>query len=363
MEGLHVFNPLNIRSHKGEYQVSFHDSVLFESLDDETINNSYFIIDRKVADIYKKNLDNVLNLPSTLLIEATEHNKSLHQFPVYVEHLVKHKIRRNHRLIAIGGGIIQDITCFLAATLLRGVDWWFYPTTLLAQSDSCIGSKSSINCEEIKNILGTFTPPKRIFIYTEFLKSLDSVDVKSGIGEMLKVHAIEGVNAFDLIANDYEHIFTDHNVMLDYIRRSLEIKKTIIEQDEFDQGIRNVMNYGHTFGHAIESAIKYQIPHGIAVTMGMDMANYVAAEFDYGIIENFNRMHSVLKKNYHNFIDLEIPIEAFLYAISKDKKNMGKNQLGLILLDKAGKPSRVYFENDQRFKSVCQDYFTKVRTI
>lgn len=361
MEGLHVFEPLTIHSHKGEYQVCFNEKILIDEINDEELANCHFIIDRNVADKYTEQLKDILGLTSTLVIEATEFNKSLHQFPVYVEHLVKHKVRRNHRLIAIGGGIIQDITCFLAATLLRGVDWWFYPTTLLAQADSCIGSKSSVNCGEIKNILGTFTPPKKIFICTEFLTTLDIIDVKSGVGEMLKVHAIDSVDAFNLIANDYEKLFKDHTVMLDYIRRSLEIKKNIIEQDEFDQGIRNVMNYGHTFGHAIESATSYQIPHGIAVTIGMDMANFVAAELDYGIKENFYRMHPVLKKNYQHFIDHDIPLEIFLNAISKDKKNRGKNQLGLILPDKVGNPSRVYFENDHRFKSVCQDYLSKVR--
>src|SRR5204862_184742 len=99
-------------------------------------------------------------------------------------------------LLAVGGGITQDITCFLAATLLRGIDWHFYPTTLLAQADSCIGSKSSINVGAAKNILGTFPPPKQVTISTCFLDTLDPGDVRSGVGEMLKVHAIEGPGAF-----------------------------------------------------------------------------------------------------------------------------------------------------------------------
>src|SRR5581483_3202456 len=186
------------------------------------------------------------------------------------------KIRRNHVLVAIGGGIIQDITCFLAATMLRGLPWNFIPTTLLAQADSCIGSKSSINAGEAKNILGTFTPPARVDVSTRFLKTLDERDIRSGIGEMLKVHAIEGPQSFDQIAHDYENILSDDSVMLHYIRRSLDIKKRIIEIDEFDRGPRNVMNYGHSFGHAIESATDFAVPHGIAVTLGMDLANYTA---------------------------------------------------------------------------------------
>ncbi|EKD74046.1 MAG: hypothetical protein ACD_45C00099G0002 [uncultured bacterium] len=358
-----VFESLNIHSHKGPYQVYFSEMMTLDVLDDEVLQSSHFIIDKKIAEIYNKKLKKIINLPSTLLIEAIEQNKSLDQFPQYVEHFVKHKIRRNHCLIALGGGIIQDITCFLASTILRGVHWWFYPTTLLSQADSCIGSKSSVNCGNIKNILGTYNPPKQIYICAEFINSLDHVDVRSGVGEMLKVHAIDSVESFDQIARDYEKLFINFSIMLNYVYRSLVIKKNIIEQDEFDQGVRNVMNYGHTFGHAIESATKYQIPHGVAVTIGMDIANYVSAEFGYGVQEYFHRMHPTLKKNYHQFVDTEISIQPFIDAISKDKKNRGKNQLGLILPDKTNKLSRVYLDNDERFKLTCQKYLAEIRAL
>jgi hypothetical protein len=126
--------------------------------------------------------------------------------------------------------------------------------TLLAQADSCIGSKSSINVGKIKNVLGTFTPPRKITISTRLLSTLDDRDIRSGIGEMLKVHGIDGPDSFDQIAADYARLTSDAETLKRYVRRSLEIKKHIIEQDEFDRGIRNVMNYGHSFGHAIESA-------------------------------------------------------------------------------------------------------------
>jgi 3-dehydroquinate synthase len=131
------------------------------------------------------------NSEKVLIIEATEENKSLAQFPAYVDSLFGLNVRRGQKLVAIGGGIIQDITCFLAATMMRGLPWMFYPTTLLAQSDSCIGSKSSINSGEVKNILGTFTPPEQVVIDVDFLKTLEEKDIFSGIGEMIKVHAVE----------------------------------------------------------------------------------------------------------------------------------------------------------------------------
>src|SRR5581483_560253 len=184
-----VSDALVIQSHRGPYEVHFHSDGAFRF---EAMPNAHFLIDEKVATLYATDLQPVLASPRVIRIEATEENKSLEAMPRYVNGLVEQGVRRNHRLVAIGGGIVQDITCFLAATLLRGLPWQFVPTTLLAQADSCVGSKSSINCGGAKNLLGTFTPPARIDISTHFLDTLEERDVRSGIGEMLKVHAIDG---------------------------------------------------------------------------------------------------------------------------------------------------------------------------
>ncbi len=323
----------------------------------ETVSaKAHYLIDIKVAELYHSELREVLNSPSVLLVEALESNKSLEKCPSYVEHLVARGVRRGHLLVAIGGGIIQDIVCFLAAILFRGLDWHFYPTTLLAQADSCIGSKSSINVGQVKNVVGTYTPPARISISTKVLSTLPECQIRSGIGEMLKVHAIAGPEAFDRIAADYDEIINSPAMMRTYILRSLEIKKSIIEQDEFDRGIRNVMNLGHSFGHAIESATDYAVPHGIAVTIGTDMANFVAARLGFAREEHFRRMHPSLAKNYRGFDGAAIPLERFLSAIGKDKKNT-EAKLTLILPDASGKVGRIECENDARFRVACQNYF------
>ena len=217
-------DPMVIQSHTGPYTATF-DMDAFDELNASVPDNAHFLVDGHVANLYADTIPNVLNALSVLRIEASETNKSLDRMPDYVAHLVANRIRRDHVLIAIGGGIIQDIACFLAATLLRGVDWKFYPTTLLAQADSCIGSKSSINAGTAKNILGTFTPPREVFISTRVLVTLDEKDVRSGVGEMLKVHAIDSGEAFERIAQDYDDLFASPDVMMTYIRRSLEIKK------------------------------------------------------------------------------------------------------------------------------------------
>jgi len=349
-----VSEQLVIQSYKGPYTVTFDDDA-FAHLNANVSPQAHFIVDANVADLYANELSNVLASPSVLQIEALEANKSLDKFTGYVEHLVSRGIRRGHTLIAIGGGIMQDITCFLGATMFRGLDWRFYPTTLLAQADSCIGSKSSINVGKLKNMLGTFTPPAQITISTRVLGSLDEREIRSGLGEMLKVHVIDGPQSFDQIAADYPRLLADPVVMRRYIHLSLNIKKRIIEKDEFDRGIRNVMNYGHSFGHAIESATDFAIPHGIAVTIGMDMANYTAMRFGLMDKRHYERMHPTLAANYAGFKHVEIPLGAFLEAIAKDKKNTN-TQLRLILPDAAARVSRGLYANDATFRTICADY-------
>jgi len=354
-----VSDTLVIRSHRGPYTAYFDEDALAR-LNAGVPANAHFIVDDKVAGLYADRMPAVLAAPSVLRIEATEANKSLDRFPAYVRHLVERKVRRDHVLIAIGGGIIQDITCFLAATLLRGMGWKFYPTTLLAQADSCIGSKSSINSGAAKNILGTFTPPTEIHLAASFLDTLDERDVRSGVGEMLKVHAIDGPASFNAIAADHAALFADRRAMVRYVRRSLEIKKDYIERDEFDQGPRNIFNYGHSFGHAIEAATDFAVPHGIAITIGMDMANWISWKMNVGTEAHYRRMHGTLAANYRGCEGTVVPLDFFMSAIGKDKKNVGTD-VTLILPDPAGRIFRDRYRNDDRFCALCAEYLTEHR--
>jgi len=355
MVGFLVSDCIKIQSHKGYYTAGFIQAGM-DVLNNKPIENAIYIIDKNVAELYKSRLNNIVNSGRVLLIEATEKNKSLDKFPEYVNALVDLKVRRGQPLVAIGGGIIQDITCFLATTMMRGLPWIFYPTTLLAQSDSCIGSKSSINSGEVKNILGTFTPPNKVVIDVGFLQTLEQKDIYSGIGEMLKVHAIDAPDSFNSISNNYDNILLDSEVMEEFIHNSLLMKKKLIEIDEFDEGPRNVMNYGHSFGHAIESATNYTIPHGIAVTIGMDIANFVAAELNVSTSEHFERMHGVLDKNCSLFRHVDVELKLMLNALSKDKKNSA-TQLRLILPNDEGHIKIGLYDNNVELINALEKYF------
>jgi 3-dehydroquinate synthase len=332
--------------------------MLLSGLDRFLDISPHFIIDANIARLYGNNFRSVLDHPNTIIIEATEESKSLEKTIPVFERLVQNRVRRGHNLVAIGGGVVQDITCFVASTLLRGLSWYFVPTTLLAQADSCIGSKSSINLGATKNILGTFNPPESIYINTGFLKTLENKDIRSGVGEILKVHAIEGVDAFNRLAADYDKLFYEPSILKKYIRSALLIKQRFIEVDEFDRGIRNIFNYGHSFGHAIESATGFIVPHGIAVTMGMDMANRIAVLRKLLPEDHYYRMHQVLRKNYENFVNIKIPLDSLLAALMKDKKNTSTKLVLILSLGNDARIERVQIDADDGFRAQCRELFS-----
>lgn len=348
-------NQMTIQSFKGPYEVLFHTSIQDAARSIGLGRPYHCIVDAHVVDLHRAALSELLaGAISVIEIDATENNKSLENMTL-VANLSAASVKRDHLLVAVGGGIIQDLTCFAASILFRGMDWAFLPTTLLAQADSCIGSKSSINAAGTKNLVGTFHAPAIVSIASDFLNTLEPRDVRSGVGEMLKVHIIDGPQSFDRLALAYDALFTDPQQMLTFVRASLEIKKKLIEIDEFDRGIRNVMNYGHSFGHAIEAATDFVVPHGIGVSLGADMANYVSVRMGRMAAEHYDRMHPVLLKNYAAYATLDIPIEALLSALGKDKKNFG-GMLTLILPDEGAIPRRIQVEATNEFKTICSEY-------
>lgn len=308
-----------IKSHSKDYTVEFDNNLI--GSDKLNQLGTHYIIDKNVLGILGEKFYQDIHNKVTIVIEATEETKSYHGLEPVIQALIDNKLKRDSHLVAIGGGITQDITCFIANTFMRGIDWTFVPTTLLAQSDSCIGSKSSINFGSTKNILGSYTPPNRVVICEKFLSTLEEKDICSGIGEIIKLYLVDGklVDSQEIRNNLSFHLFN-----------TLQIKKRFIEEDEFDKGIRNILNYGHCFGHAIESATNYAIPHGIAITMGMEIANKLALEQTLIEPEQYFVMSEVLSGNYHGFDKTQISLTKLFSALSKDKKNTG-SKLNVIL--------------------------------
>ncbi len=318
--------------------------------------HAFFVIDSIIWKIYKENLKNVIPAGRILIVEANENNKSLDKCGEIIETLVDMQVRRNEKLVAVGGGIIQDVTAFSASIIYRGIEWAFFPTTLLAQADSCIGSKTSINLGGKKNLIGNFYPPSNVFIDTTFLASLSVDDLKSGIGEILHYYIYATSPLFDELVSDYAMIIRDRNLLMKHIRESLKIKKSVIENDEFDRGERNKFNYGHTFGHAIESVTNYAIKHGQAVTIGMDLANYVSMKIGFMSPDIFHNIHAKLSINFPEFDWNSIDLDRYLDLLSKDKKNVGSN-VGCILAKNSGILLKQQLPLDDHFRKLIHAYF------
>lgn len=348
-------NTLKIKSKFRDYEVSFVDDFA-STLKGYREAGPFLIIDKNVYEKREELIRSIFNTDHVYIIEAIEQNKTMEYCHELLKALIQKNIRKNNILVAIGGGITQDITAFVSSILFRGIEWTFYPTTLLAQADSCIGGKSSINLGEYKNLIGTFYPPSNIFIDMNFLDTLPSEAVKSGIGEMLHFYFIAGSGLSEKLMDNYEKFIDSPKLLREYIFSSLEIKKKVIEIDEFDKNERNLFNYGHTFGHAIESVSGYAVNHGQAVTMGMDIANYVSFRLGYLDESAFKSMRYILSKNIPPFKMDGKGINGYLDALSKDKKNAGRG-LTCILAHSYGGVQKVVIPIDERLKCVILDYF------
>ncbi len=290
------------------------------------------------------------------MIQVKEQNKTVDYCQHLIQFLIGKSIRKNYTLVAFGGGIVQDITGFISSILFRGIRWEFFPTTLLAQADSCVGSKTSINFNEYKNLLGNFYPPSNIYIDARFLETLPVSEIKSGIGEILHFFMIVNSSFLTQLVDHYDELLSSPVMLKDYIAESLNIKKKVVEIDECDKNERNVFNYGHTFGHAIETVSHYNVNHGQAVTMGMDIANFVSLSMEKLGKQDFEFMHKLLFKNMPTFNLSADMIEDYFTALSKDKKNIGKN-LGCILSSGLAAMQKTQIPLDDKLKKVIIAYF------
>jgi 3-dehydroquinate synthase len=209
-----------------------------------------------------------------IFVVATEDNKSLECVPPLVARLRELGANRTTHLIAVGGGIIQDIATFIASIYMRGVSWTYAPTTLLAMTDSCIGGKSSINVGGYKNLVGNFYPPAEVIADLNFVRTLNVAQIVDGLCEAAKICYAKG--AFEAYRAAAPTVQADPEMAARVVRSSLRAKQWFIEVDEFDRKERLLLNFGHTFGHAIESASHFAISHGVAVGIGILVAEAYA---------------------------------------------------------------------------------------
>lgn len=323
-----------IKSCCKNYEININKDFAFvEELKKE--ENALFVIDKTLYGLYKNSLFCDIPQEKLYIIEALETNKTIESALNICEIMTNIPAKRNAHLISFGGGIVQDVTGFVANILYRGIRWTFVPTTLLAACDSCIGGKTSLNYKQYKNLLGTFYPPDMIYICSEFFNTLSERDFKSGLGEVVKFNIMFGEQGLIKIENNIETLLERNKVILDeFVERSLLFKKDFIEEDEFDKGVRIHLNFAHTFGHAFETVSNYMIPHGTAVAIGTLVADRIS--LGRGLLEEgiVTRIEVVLKKIINpDLLPTAFDLDKMIDAIRKDKKQINSNLTGVLLYD------------------------------
>lgn len=253
-----------ITSSSGNYKIEVGENLIEKVA--ALYNDAIYIIDSKLVDRLPP------SLTRRIIIEAIEENKALEKSADYIAQLRKLNANRDTHLVAVGGGIIQDITTFIASIYMRGLSWTYLPTTVLSMADSCIGGKSSINVLGYKNLIGNFYPPKDIYIDLSFIKTLDEEMIVGGLFEAAKIAYAKDPSIFKTYAELNPAADASLTQMQKIIGLALSTKKWFIEIDEFDQNERLLLNFGHTFGHAIEASTNFEVHHGIGVGAGMLIA-------------------------------------------------------------------------------------------
>tara|TARA_S200000501_G_scaffold133589_1_gene126400 strand:+ start:128 stop:1201 length:1074 start_codon:yes stop_codon:yes gene_type:complete len=285
---------------------------------------------RKVAVVCK---------PSTkvfkMVLQHGEQAKSVQNFQKILNFLADNNFDRTDLILAVGGGVVGDISGFVASSYLRGIQYIQIPTTLLAQVDSSVGGKTAINILAGKNLVGAFYNPKGVIIDTTVLNSLPNRELKAGLAEVIKYAFIENKSLFSLLKKYSKKILLkDHKIIEEIIFLSLQTKAKIVTKDEKENGIRAILNFGHTFGHAIEAHGKYKkILHGEAVAKGMKIASKISYLENLISEKEHKEVIALLQK-----FEFDLSLDQYKYRelkpyIFRDKK-IKAGKLNLVLLNK-----------------------------
>lgn len=258
---MHTASSLTIQSRTGTYEVNI-GAGEFQTLMSDA-SSAFFLADERFEPALAAHNER------TVLMQAEEGRKTLSEVERVICQLRDRGTNRGDNLIVVGGGIVQDVATGVAQQFMRGIEWSYVPTTLLAMCDSCIGGKSSLNVGGYKNLAGSFYPPRLVVIDTDFLATLPANNRASGLCEAMKISFCHGPTAFSTFLDLFADYTSNETKIETLIHHTLVTKAWFIEIDEYDRDERRRLNFGHTFGHALESATDFSLQHGIAIGIGI----------------------------------------------------------------------------------------------
>lgn len=303
------------------------DNGLLESLGDylEEGDQWVLITDDKVDTLYGHRLMEVLNHKriQKIVLPSGEGSKNLHMVETVLNKLLKYGLTRRSRVIALGGGVVGDIAGFCASIYMRGIPFIQVPTTLLAQVDSSVGGKTGVNMPQGKNIVGSFYQPKAVVIDTKTLYTLPKRELISGIGEVIKYGIIYDYEFLKYIDKHFSQLISlEESVIKKTIKKCCEIKAEVVSKDEKEEGLRKILNYGHTIGHGLETATHYQkYTHGEAVLIGMYYEGLMAKKLGYIDEDYYHEIASLINKTGISLNIDYIATGDLIHHMMKDKKN------------------------------------------
>ena len=292
-------------------------------------NRVVVITDTNVNRLYNK----FFNQYKIIEIGLGEEIKTLDTVTSIYEQLIDLEVDRSFFIVGIGGGIVCDIAGFVASTYMRGLNFGFVATSLLAQVDASVGGKNGVNFQRLKNMVGTFNQPDFVICDIELLATLPEREIRSGLGEIVKHAIIADEELFDFIEQHAEKILAlDPDAMEKVITDSLLIKSSIVNRDEKEGGERRLLNFGHTVGHAIE--LNSNLAHGEALGVGIKAAVKLSKEKELLSDNDAQRVMALLKK-LHLPTDCDVPDDTVMSAIRMDKKREG-DLINYVLINKIG---------------------------
>lgn len=264
---------------------------------------------------------------SHFLVPPGETSKSLTQWRRVQDFLLKNGADRRSAVIAFGGGVVGDLAGFSASTFMRGLDFIQIPTTILSQSDSSIGAKVAVNHPAAKNLIGSFYQPRLVITDPSLLSTLPAREFSAGLGEAIKYGVIADPELFETLYKHIEKVRkNDRQLMGDLIRRCVSIKIRVVEEDERETGLRKILNFGHTIGHALEQATHYRrLRHGEAVAWGMMAAGFMAIHRGLWDTGEFEKLKSIITRAGCLYPFGRIKQGQILEALKHDKKKTGKD--------------------------------------
>lgn len=310
---------IEVKLDKNSYQI-YIEKGLISKLSDyiDVTKKTLFVTDEGVPKKYLEAAIKGFKSAAVAIIDSGEESKSIDNYVRLNSILLDNNFTREDQIVAVGGGVVGDLSGFVASTYMRGISFYNIPTTLLSQVDSSIGGKTAINFGGIKNLVGSFYQPKAVLIDEAVLDTLNNTEFTSGLAEAIKMAACFDKDLFELIENN-----NARDIAEEIIYRSLLIKKDVVEKDEKEKGLRRVLNFGHTIGHGIE--VLSNTPHGHAIALGMLFM--CSKEVEERLLKVYT------KEGIPNYINLD---KNKLIEILKHDKKCVDDKIYAIYVDKIG---------------------------